>query len=209
MLYFHLIFRQHYHHAVPSPAAANIFFLISLRVSLSIGSRLSHHECFLTEEGDRRNIPSIIEYSDQRDPYVEFAHAWTSPQLHQPIITVSIKESGVVIKNLSMSIVLPERTTMPDPVSLYWKRGSTFVAEFPEPESIEATTETMTYQVSGFLCCSYSSADVKDNIITGYRLIYQEYSFHFLDMFIRDLKYSLSNLFQHFQSCKLEYRGRQ
>lgn len=89
------------------------------------------------------NLPSIIECSEQYDPFLELAHAWASPELHQTVITVSNKDDGVVIGDLSMSIVLPKGTVMPDPITLYWKRRTTLIAKFEQPQPVEATTETI------------------------------------------------------------------
>ena len=90
------------------------------------------------------HLPCVIECSEQYDPYVNLAHAWKTPQLHQTMITVSNKDNGDVVEDLSMSIVLPEWTVMPDSIPLYWEPGSRFMAKFAGTEPIEATSEAIT-----------------------------------------------------------------
>ncbi|KAJ6117880.1 hypothetical protein N7523_005778 [Penicillium sp. IBT 18751x] len=90
------------------------------------------------------HLPGVLECSEQYDPYVELAHAWEAPQLHQTTITVSNQDNGDVVEDLSMAIVLPEWTAMPDPILLYWEPGSHFIAKFAGPEPIEATSKTVT-----------------------------------------------------------------
>lgn len=92
-------------------------------------------ELRLTEETD---IPSIVECSEQYDPYVELAHAWASPQLHQTVFTISNCDNGAVNDDLSMSIILPMCTPMPEPIPLYWENGDNLVATFSAPEPIES-----------------------------------------------------------------------
>ncbi|KAJ5982483.1 hypothetical protein N7451_012583 [Penicillium sp. IBT 35674x] len=89
------------------------------------------------------DLPCMIECSEQYDPYVDLAHAWKTPELHQTTITVSSRDSGAVVEDLSMSIVLPKWTAMPDSIPLYWEPGSDFIARFAETESFEATSEVI------------------------------------------------------------------
>lgn len=90
-----------------------------------------------TEDSD---IPSLVECSEQYDPYVELAHAWSSPQLHQTVCTISNCDTGVINNDFSMSIVLPRCTPMPEPIPLYWENGEHLVATFSPPEPIMETT---------------------------------------------------------------------
>lgn len=85
-------------------------------------------------------IPSIVECSEQYDPYVELAHAWSSPQLHQTVFTIANFDDGIANDDLSMSIILPRCTPMPQPTPLYWENCNKLVATFSPPEPIFGST---------------------------------------------------------------------
>jgi dsRNA-specific ribonuclease len=91
---------------------------------------------------EETDVPAIVDGSAQYDPYVELAHAWSSsqPQLYRTTITVSNRNTGMREEDLSMSIILPRSTAMPDPINLYWESDVTFVATFASPEPLEGLT---------------------------------------------------------------------
>lgn len=96
-------------------------------------------ELRFAEESD---IPAIVDGSEQYDPYVDLAHAWSTPQpqLYRTTITVSDKDTGRMDEDLSMSIVLPRSTAMPDPINLYWESDITLIATFTRPEPLDGAT---------------------------------------------------------------------
>lgn len=90
------------------------------------------------------SLPSVMECSEQYDPYVELAHAWSSPQLHQTVMTVTNSVSGLVNEDLSMSIILPRLTAMPDPIPLYWESEFPLIATLtPATPLVGATLDTV------------------------------------------------------------------
>jgi len=91
---------------------------------------------------DEKDIKAIVHASGQYDPYVELAHAWSSPepQLYRTTITVSNRDTGMKEEDLTMSIVLPMATAMPDPINIYWQSDVTFVATFSPPEPLDGVT---------------------------------------------------------------------
>lgn len=80
-------------------------------------------------------LPAVVECSEQYDPYIDLAQAWSSPQLHQTSLTIS--ENGIVNHDLSVCMVLPKHTAMPDSFPLYWEKGTKLVASFSPPEPID------------------------------------------------------------------------
>lgn len=96
-------------------------------------------ELRFAEESD---IPAIVDGSEQYDPYVDLAHAWSTPQpqIYRTTITMSNHDTGKMYEDLSMSIVLPRSTAMPDPINLYWESDVTLIAKFTRPEPLDGAT---------------------------------------------------------------------
>jgi dsRNA-specific ribonuclease len=95
---------------------------------------------------EEEKLPAIVKASAQYDPYVDLAHAWMSPhlQLYRTTVKITNAETGVMNEDLSMSIILPKSTPMPDPINLYWENDVTLLATFTTPEDLEgATVETV------------------------------------------------------------------
>ena len=81
-------------------------------------------------------LPSIVDCSEQYDPYVDLAHAWQSPELCHSEIRLS--KDGLVNEELLMSIVLPKLTVMPDPFSLFWERDVTWLVSLQPPKLLSS-----------------------------------------------------------------------
>ncbi|KAJ5119289.1 hypothetical protein N7448_009958 [Penicillium atrosanguineum] len=95
---------------------------------------------------EEEKIPAIVKASAQYDPYVELAHIWqtTHPQLYKSTIVVKNRDTGVINEDLSMSIILPKSTPMPDPINIYWESDLTLVATFTTPKLFDgASIETI------------------------------------------------------------------
>ena len=90
-------------------------------------------------------MPAILKCSEQWDPYVGLAQAWSSPQFHQTTITFS--KRGTVDEDLMVSLVLPKEATMPEPITMYWENDGTFIAKMatplPIPDMSSETLQTM------------------------------------------------------------------
>ncbi|KAJ5667706.1 uncharacterized protein N7477_006276 [Penicillium maclennaniae] len=95
---------------------------------------------------DEEKIPAIVKASAQYDPYVELAHIWQTPepQLYKTTIEMKNRDTGVIDEDLSISIILPKSTPMPDPINIFWESDVTLVAIFTTPELFDGvTTETI------------------------------------------------------------------
>ncbi|KAJ5083277.1 hypothetical protein N7456_012704 [Penicillium angulare] len=82
-------------------------------------------------------ISSLVNCSQQYDPYVELAQAWSSQELYRTDIIMSHAE-GPVNEDLTMSIVLPKSIVMPQSIPLYLNLKTTLVASFTPPRPINS-----------------------------------------------------------------------
>ncbi|KAJ5579499.1 uncharacterized protein N7459_005484 [Penicillium hispanicum] len=83
-------------------------------------------------------LPSLMNCSEQYDPYVDLAQAWSSPNLYQTEIILS--NNGRVKQDLLMSIVLPKMTVMPEPIPLYWESEPTLIASLKSTKPLADVT---------------------------------------------------------------------
>ncbi|KAJ5151592.1 hypothetical protein N7492_009887 [Penicillium capsulatum] len=73
-----------------------------------------------------KQLPALVDCSEQYDPYVNLSQAWERPKLHQT--TIAIAKDGMVEEDFLVSIVLPEVMEMPDPIPLYWEDKGAMIA---------------------------------------------------------------------------------
>ena len=84
------------------------------------------------------NLPALVDCSEQYDPYLDLAQAWSSPELFCTEIVLS--SDGTFFKDLSMSIILPKLTALPDPIQLYWESNTSLVASLATTRKLNGVT---------------------------------------------------------------------
>ena len=75
-----------------------------------------------------RNLPSTVEVSEQYDPWIDWAHSWSSPNIHQSRIVVSL--NGSLVPGLEMDLTGPTYLPPLEPMTLFWDKESTFALSF-------------------------------------------------------------------------------
>lgn len=94
---------------------------------------------------DSSGNKAVVECSEQYDPFVELAEAWsftgTSVNLYQYDIIFS--HNGTLYEDWRMSISLPREVCMPEAIPLYWKPDTTLLASFAPPRLISVRPETL------------------------------------------------------------------
>ncbi|EAW13550.1 putative RNA helicase/RNAse III [Aspergillus clavatus NRRL 1] len=80
------------------------------------------------------SIPSIMEASEQYDPWVDWAYSWSSPDIHQSRVVVRL--NGAKDRELCMRLAGP--TVLPPlaPMTLFWDSETTFTVAFEAPERV-------------------------------------------------------------------------
>ncbi|RHZ55743.1 putative RNA helicase/RNAse III [Aspergillus thermomutatus] len=79
-------------------------------------------------------MPSIMETSEQYDPWIEWAYSWSSPDIHQSRIVVRLDEGGG--NELCMRLVGPTSLPSLSPMTLFWDSSITFTVTFEAAERV-------------------------------------------------------------------------
>lgn len=75
-----------------------------------------------------KHLPAIVDVSEQYDPWVDWAHSWSSPDVHQSRIAVQL--NGRVVPGLAMVLTGPTFIPPLEPMTLYWDRENVFTLWF-------------------------------------------------------------------------------
>ncbi|RHZ69809.1 Dicer-like protein 2 [Aspergillus turcosus] len=108
-------------------------------------------------------MPSILETSEQYDPWIEWAYSWSSPDIHQSRIVVRLNGGGS--EELCMRLVGPTYLPSLSPMTLFWDNSTTFTVTFEAAERVplvplssvedmRATTELYLQATRSRLCRS-------------------------------------------------------
>ncbi|GFF27465.1 RNA helicase/RNAse III, putative [Aspergillus udagawae] len=79
-------------------------------------------------------MPSILETSEQYDPWIEWAYSWSSPDIHQSRIVVRLNEGGG--DELCMRLMGPTYLPPLSPMTLFWDNSTTFTVTFDAAEQV-------------------------------------------------------------------------
>lgn len=117
---------------------------------------------------DSHELPSSKAVSEQYDPWVELAQAWLSPDMHQHPITV--RQNGVLIEQLSMTLTVPALLPVREPLTLYLDEETTFTLSFgparSKPSVTQGSAEVMRAITALFLeTVSRKFANVKKDLV--------------------------------------------
>lgn len=88
--------------------------------------------------GDQPGMPSMIDGQEQYDPWVDWAHSWSLPDVHQTRIVVRLSESDD--HKLSMTLTVPTVLPALDPVTLFWDSDTTYELLFEDTKRAPALT---------------------------------------------------------------------
>ncbi|RMJ29013.1 hypothetical protein PHISP_00093 [Aspergillus sp. HF37] len=69
-------------------------------------------------------LPSLIDVSEQYDPWVDLAHSWSSPDIHRQQIRV--QRNGTLVDELTMALTVPAILPSLDNLTLFWDKDTTF-----------------------------------------------------------------------------------
>ncbi|KAH1434448.1 Dicer-like protein 2 [Aspergillus fumigatus] len=83
---------------------------------------------------DLGSMPSILETSEQYDPWIEWAYSWSSPDIHQSRIVVKMNEGRG--DELCMRLIGPEYLPPLSPMTLFWNSSTTFTVTFEAAERV-------------------------------------------------------------------------
>lgn len=88
------------------------------------------------------DMPSLILCREKFDPYVGLAQAWDSTsELYLTDLVVS--NNGIIVEDLSMSIVVSADITLPDPIPLFWDVNTAYIASFSPFRRIQPSQEQL------------------------------------------------------------------
>lgn len=76
------------------------------------------------------NLPAIVDVSEQYDPWVDWAHSWSSPDIHQSRIAVQL--NGQVVPGFAMDLTGPTFIQPFEPMALYWDKDNVFTLWFED-----------------------------------------------------------------------------
>lgn len=79
-----------------------------------------------------RDLPSVVDASDQYDPWVDWAYSWSSPSIHQSRISVQL--NGNVVEGLTMDLTGPTFLPPLEPMTLFWDSENTFTLSFGDAQ---------------------------------------------------------------------------
>lgn len=79
-------------------------------------------------------MPSILEASEQYDPWIEWAYSWSSPDIHQSRIVVRLNERKG--DELCMRLVGPTYLPPLSPMTLFWDSSTIFTVTFEAAERV-------------------------------------------------------------------------
>ena len=87
------------------------------------------------------DLPAVADVSEQYDPWVDLAHSWSLPDIHQHRITV--RQNGVLMEDLSMALTVPALLPALGPLSLFWDKKNTFTLSFASAKRVPVTSESI------------------------------------------------------------------
>ncbi|KAF7586490.1 Dicer-like protein 2 [Aspergillus hancockii] len=104
---------------------------------------LNDHLLPLTETTELRPhsfaaLPSVVEASEQYDPWLDWAYSWSSPDFHEMRICLQRNEhlADELFLRLTGPTVLPPLM----PMTLYWDRDTTLTISFGVPKRVPTVT---------------------------------------------------------------------
>lgn len=86
-------------------------------------------------------FPSLVESSEQYDPWADLAEDWSSPDPHCSYLTVS--RDGNPIEDLAMMMILPRSIDIPESMPLYWDSDHTLHVALAPLQPISGVTAEM------------------------------------------------------------------
>lgn len=118
--------------------------------------------------GELPELPSLIEVSEQYDPWVELAHSWSSPDTHRQ--QISVRQNGVLVDVLPMALTVPAIVPTLEPLTLFWDQRTTFTLLFdparPVPLATPESIQQMRVITATFLqAVSPRLADTPDDFV--------------------------------------------
>ncbi|KAL4737329.1 ATP-dependent helicase dcl2 [Aspergillus similis] len=87
---------------------------------------------------DISSLPAVQNVSEQYDPWVDWAHLWSSPNLHQSRIVVRQNRENTYMKLLAPTAMPPIA-----PMTLCWDSETTYTLEFEAAEAVSLTAENI------------------------------------------------------------------
>ncbi|KAB8231272.1 putative RNA helicase/RNAse III [Aspergillus alliaceus] len=83
---------------------------------------------------DVSTLPSVVEVSEQHDPWAEWACSWDCPDIHQ--MRIGLESNGHPTDGLCMKMIAPTFLPPLAPMTLFWDRETTLTLSFDVPERI-------------------------------------------------------------------------
>ncbi|KAE8349614.1 ATP-dependent helicase dcl2 [Aspergillus coremiiformis] len=83
---------------------------------------------------DLTTPPSLLEVSEQHDPWTDWAHSWSSPDLHQ--MRIGLESVGHPADGLCMRLIAPTNLPPLPSMTLFWDHNTTLTMSFDAPERI-------------------------------------------------------------------------
>lgn len=115
-----------------------------------------------------KDLPSVVDVSQQYDPWVDWAHSWSSPDIHQSRIAVQL--NGQVVPGLAMDLTGPTYIPPLEPMTLYWDRENVFTLGFedakPVPSMSPEDLEYMRKTTALYIQATRNKALVKTDSVT-------------------------------------------
>lgn len=87
------------------------------------------------------SLPPKMGVSEQYDPWVDLAHSWSMPDIHQH--RISVRQNGALVEDLSMALTVPASLPALGPLTLFWDQENTFTVSFAAAERAPVTWESV------------------------------------------------------------------
>ncbi|KAL4998324.1 ATP-dependent helicase dcl2 [Aspergillus recurvatus] len=87
---------------------------------------------------DLSSLPAVQNVSEQYNPWMDWAHLWSSPDLHQSRIVVRHNREKTLMK-----LITPTALPPLDPMTLFWDSETTYTLEFEATEAVSLTADNI------------------------------------------------------------------
>ncbi|GMF80170.1 unnamed protein product [Aspergillus oryzae] len=88
---------------------------------------------------DHTTLPSLLDVSEQYDPWTDWANSWSCPDVHQ--MRIALESNGHPADGLIMKLIGPTNLPPLAPITLFWDRDTRLTLSFDVPERITTVTD--------------------------------------------------------------------
>ncbi|KAE8378630.1 ATP-dependent helicase dcl2 [Aspergillus bertholletiae] len=87
---------------------------------------------------DHITLPSLLEVSEQHDPWTDWANSWSYPDMHE--MRIGLASNGHLADGLIMKLIGPTNLPSLAPLTLFWDHDTILTLSFDVPERISTVS---------------------------------------------------------------------